>query len=235
MTVADGGNQSPSHESRTATAARVGSSLRFAGSVVWALIPLLTLGMLAVLPFIHATVRLRRVSLGLLTAGYVGATVFAWATVPMDEANETTVLGNIGVGVILLIMAGGTAHAFVLRGRVFAPRTPMDPALARALAARERRQEARALVGRDPGLARELHIGRPDLPHEYDGGGLVDINHVPPGILMSYLGFSQTQAAQAVQRRTTMGGFSNTNELEVYCGLPPAFMDGLSDRVIFLT
>ena len=32
-------------------------------------------------------------------------------------------------------------------------------------------------------LARELRIGRPDLPRQYDDGGLVDVNNVPVGVL----------------------------------------------------
>jgi hypothetical protein len=43
--------------------------------------------------------------------------------------------------VALVLVAVATPHAFLIRGRVFTPRPP-QPALAAALAARQRREEA---------------------------------------------------------------------------------------------
>ena len=40
-------------------------------------------------------------------------------------------------------------------------------------------------------LAQELKIGRPDLPRDYDDGGLVDVNHVPAAILAARLGLAR--------------------------------------------
>jgi len=60
------------------------------------------------------------------------------------------------------------------------PPTLHDPALAAAIACRQRRQQARQLLANDPGLARELRIGRPDLPRDYDDGGLVAVVVVDP-------------------------------------------------------
>jgi hypothetical protein len=48
---------------------------------------------------------------------------------------------------------------------------------AAAVAAAQRRQHARVLAKGDPVLARDLCIGRPNMPREFDGGGLVDVNH----------------------------------------------------------
>jgi hypothetical protein len=45
----------------------------------------------------------------------------------------------------LELMAAGTTHAFLLRGRVFAP-PPIQPAMAAALAARQRRTAARTVA-----------------------------------------------------------------------------------------
>jgi hypothetical protein len=42
-----------------------------------------------------------------------------------------------------------------------------------------RRRQARELAKRNPVLARDLNIGRPDVPHDYNDGGLVDVNQVP--------------------------------------------------------
>lgn len=204
------------------------------GSVLWASIPLLSLGLFSPIPIIHAAAKLRRPRLWLLAAAYAGVTAFAWVTVPAAEVDDATVIENLAVGAVLALAVGGTVHAFLLRRRVFGHHGPVEPAVAQALAARRRRQKSRSLAERDPALARELHIGRPDLPRDFDDGGLVDVNHVPPGILVTQLGFSTGQAAQVIQRRTSIGGFTNIRELETYCDLPPTFVDGLSDRLLFL-
>lgn len=204
------------------------------GSVLWALVPLLSVGLFSSIPIIHAAAKLRRVRLWLFAAAYVGATVFAWVTLPGSEVADTTLTEDLAVGVVVALAVCGTIHAFLLRRQVFRRPEPTEPAVAQALAARRRRQESRSLAASDPTLARELHIGRPDLPRDYDDGGLIDVNHVPPGVLVAQLGFSMGQAAQAVQRRTSIGGFTSVQEPEMYCDLPPTFVDGLSDRVLFL-
>ncbi|WP_460309016.1 hypothetical protein [Actinocorallia aurea] len=65
----------------------------------------------------------------------------------------------------------------------FAPPAPNQyannaQALAIANMRRELRRQAREQA-RDLVLARDLCIGRPDLPRYYDDGGLIDVNHVP--------------------------------------------------------
>lgn len=204
------------------------------GSVLWACVPLLSVGLFSPIPIIHAAAKLRRLRLWLFAAAYVGATTVVWVTVPGSQVEDATVVEDLAVGAALVLAVGCTVHAFLLRREVFRHFEPMEPAVAQALAARRRRQDSRSLAERDSALARELHIGRPDLPRDYDDGGLVDVNHVPPGILVTQLGFSTGQAAQVVQRRTSIGGFTNIHELETYCDLPPAFVDGLSDRLLFL-
>lgn len=217
-----------------ATATRARPWWLSVGSVLWALLPLVTLGLLSPVLIIHAAAKLRRVWLWLFAAAYVGVAAYAFANLPsVDDANYSAA-ENLSGGLILLLMLGGTLHAFLLRGRVFPRPQRIDPAVADALAGRQRREDSRSLAENDPALARELRIGRPDLPREYEDGGLVDVNHVPPGVLVNRLGFSTSQAAQAVQRRTSIGGFSNVEELGIYCDLPPKFAEGLSDRVLFM-
>lgn len=46
-------------------------------------------------------------------------------------------------------------------------------ALTTARAGTRYRQRARELAAANPVIATELRIGRPDLPHDYDDGGLV--------------------------------------------------------------
>ena len=87
------------------------------GSILWALTPLLSLGLLAPVPFAVAAVRLRQRRLWAVTAVYAlgSALLIVGAFGPQGGWGETLV-GTV----ILLLMVAGTAHAFLLRGRVFA-------------------------------------------------------------------------------------------------------------------
>lgn len=100
--------------------------------------------------------------------------------------------------VVLALMVVGTAHAFLLRGRAFAPPSPAQPALAGTRAANEQREDARATAIGEAAPARELPVGRPELPRQVDGGGLVDVNHVPAQVLVDQLGLSPAQVGAAM-------------------------------------
>lgn len=80
------------------------------GSVFWALIPLLSFGLLVPAPFVHAAIRLKDSVLGLIAAGYV----LVWFTALGMVVAELPLI----LYVVLVIVA--TMHAFSLRSRVFA-------------------------------------------------------------------------------------------------------------------
>jgi hypothetical protein len=88
------------------------------GSILWALTPLLSLGLLAPVPFAMAAVRLRQRWMWLVTAVYAigSALVIVGAFGPEGGRGETLV-GTVG----LVLMVAGTTHAFLLRRRVFTP------------------------------------------------------------------------------------------------------------------
>ena len=204
------------------------------GTILWALIPALSLGLLAPVPFAHAAVRLKQRRLWAVTAAYAIGSLGWLVGVATPEGGWGDLLFGI---VVIALMVVGTAHAFVLRGRVFAPRAAppaTDPALAAALAARKRREEARAIATGDVALARELRIGRPELPRQFDDGGLVDVNHVPAQVLVDRLGLSPAQAGQVVEARERLGGFAGPEELIACSGLPEATVSGLRERLLFL-
>jgi len=158
------------------------------GTILWALIPALSFGLLAPVPFAHAAVRLQQRRLWAVTAAYAIGSV-GWL---VGAATPVGGWGDVLFGTAAFaLMVVGTTHAFVLRGRVF---SPPSPAVAAALAARKRREEARAIATGDVALAGELRIGRPELPREFDDGGLVDVNHVPAQVLVDRLGLSSAQA-----------------------------------------
>jgi DNA uptake protein ComE-like DNA-binding protein len=84
------------------------------------------------------------------------------------------------------------------------------------------------------GLARELRIGRPDLPREFDDGSLVDVNHEQAPVLVDRLGLAQEEVARVVATRAQLGRFSSPAELAVYAELPDTTVEAARDRLLFL-
>lgn len=107
-------------------------------------------------------------------------------------------------------------------------------AIAQARADQQKRAKARALAERDPHLARELRIGRPDLAHPYDDGGLVDVNGAPPGVLAAVLDLSDEDAARIVEARRQLGCFDVAEDLITIAGLEPATLDRVSHRILLI-
>ena len=88
------------------------------GTILWALIPLLSLGLLAPVPFAVAAVRLRQRRMWLVTAAYaIGSALLIVGAFTPEGGRGDALIGTV----ILLLMVGGTTHAFLLRGRVFGP------------------------------------------------------------------------------------------------------------------
>jgi hypothetical protein len=201
-------------------------------TIMWALIPLLTLGLLAFVPFAHAAAKLQHRRLWLVAACYAVVTVGLFG--PLADAYNTSDLGAaLFTAAWFALIVGSTVHALVLRRRVFSP-PAVQPAMVAALADRELRQQARAIVAGDPALARELRIGRPDLPRQFNDGGLVDVNHVPNQVLAERLGLSPAEAARVVEARERLGGFSSAAELCAFAEVPDATIDPVQERLVFL-
>jgi hypothetical protein len=199
-------------------------------SSLWALLPTLSIGLLAPVPILHAAFKLRTWTLWATAALYTVAEILAFASIPEAESAE---MPDWAGGIIVGLMIVPTVQAFAVRRRVFYPRQ-QDPAIAAALYGRQRRAEARELAARDPSLARELRIGRPDLPRQYDDGGLVDVNSAPIPVLVRWLGLSEADAAQIAHARHRIGGFSSAEEVIAFTELSPSVLDAVRDRLLFL-
>jgi hypothetical protein len=97
-------------------------------SVLWALLPTLTIGILtpilAPTPFVHAAVRLRGQGLWLIAAAYGFGSLTVWIMwiVAIDE--KWTAASLIFYFILLALGVVATIHAFKLRSRVFAPPSP---------------------------------------------------------------------------------------------------------------
>lgn len=117
-------------------------------------------------------------------------------------------------------------------------RRPRGDANAQAIAAanmrRELRRQAREHATEDLALARELRIGRPDLPRQYDDGGLIDINHVPAPALTMLSGVTPEIAERIVSMREHVGRFSSAEELVANADLHPDLTPEIKEYGIFL-
>lgn len=91
------------------------------------------------------------------------------------------------------------------------------------------------MIERDPSMARELGIGRPDRPdRRYDDGGLVDLNHASAQAIIQVLELDEAQAAEIVRVRDETNGFASCAEVGAYTSLPPTVIDGIRERAVFI-
>jgi hypothetical protein len=222
------------------------TSWRPAGQVArqvwWASVPVWSIGFLSFVPFLAYAVMHRARRDWAVFAGYLTAT--AVMIVALDAVDSDIVGGFIiALAGCAAVHAGvlfrpsrapsGTAPAPGSPAPLVSPRERNQAAVAAARDRLERRKEARHLVATNPALARDLKIGRPDLPREYDDGGLVDVNHVPIGVFSSGLGLTPIEARDVLAARDKLGRFTSPDELCAYTRLTPDRVDELRDLMIF--
>jgi hypothetical protein len=223
--------------------ARRARNKRALRQVWWALVPVWSIGFLSFVPFLAYAVIQRRKKDWAVFAAYLAATV---AMIVSLGAVNSSSGASAAVGGFIVALAGCAAvHAAVLfrpsrevsplgpAAAALGPRQRNQQALAAARDRIERRKDARHLLQTDPDLAREMRIGRPDMPREYDDGGLVDVNHVPGTVLATQLGLTQGEVTDVLGARDKLGKFASADELCAYTGLSPDRVDELRDLMIF--
>jgi hypothetical protein len=112
------------------------------------------------------------------------------------EGSPTGAASDFGATLMLLVIAAGVAVVLIFR----------KPQVALAgtesvLARRDSRERYRQLVAKDRPLARSMHVGRPDVPRDYDDGGLLDLNSIPAHALSHHAGMNDLEAARIVEMR----------------------------------
>jgi hypothetical protein len=144
-------------------------------------------------------------------------------------------------GLLFGLLIVGGVHSVLIRPYVWpslrrdAVAEHADPAVAAVLAARNRRAEARTLAARDPQMARELGIGRPDLPgRRYDDGGLVDLNNAPAQAIAAMCGIDLTVAGQIVEARAAGVPFLTVDDAFTMCDVPFPLWDRIRERGIVI-
>ncbi len=223
-----------------------GTGTRTGGSVLrpilWASVPIWSIGFLSFVPFLAYAVIQRRAKDWAVFAAYLAATVAVIVALAVLKPDSS---GSAVVGGLIVVLAGCAAvHTAILfrpsrdlsplgTSMPLSPRQRNREAVAQAQGRIERRKDARHLVTTNPSLARDLRIGRPDLPREYDDGGLVDVNHVPAAVLAAPLGLSAAEVSDVLAARDKLGRFASADELCAYTSLAPDRVDELGDLMIF--
>ena len=200
--------------------ARTRATLR---QVWWASIPVWSIGFLSFVPFLAYAVIQRSRKAWAVFAAYLAATV----------AMIVALAGCAAVNAAVLFRPSRAVAPLGPAAAALDPRQRNQQALAAARGRIERRKDARHLLQHDPDLAREMRIGRPDLPRDYDDGGLVDVNHVPGTVLETQLGLTSGEATDVLAARDKLGKFTSADELCAYTELPPDRVDELRDLMIF--
>lgn len=209
---------------------------------VWPwVMPLVSCGLLSWLAPIGVANRLKDSRARSWAVGFVIAFVASWVMSAGGDGSDTgygmllyfgTWFGSVAYGVSVAPRVGRAAQAASV------PPVPVwDPnaaAIEHVKALRRRRDEARALAQQDPQMARDLRIGRPDLPRQYDDGGLVDVNSAPPDAIAQVLGLDAAQSEQVVATREQLDGFEHVDDLVNLVGLDPDDVDRVRDRIIVL-
>jgi hypothetical protein len=169
--------------------------------------------------FLVTAIRRRDYRLLVAAVGYVCLSVVF--LIVIGESLEGTTQEDIG-GMGLLTLSGiASAHGMWVAAHPGNAPTPES-----------RRAHARWLVASNPAQARELGIGRPDLPHDFDDGGLIDINHVPGYALSRLRGLNAETAHRIVLDRHHTGPYQRIEDLVMRGLLTPAQMHRLGARLI---
>lgn len=219
---------------------------RAIGQGLWVLMPVYTVGILGWLPAAQAWWRTRSAgwlaASGLLAAG--GAAMLLRYALRSEN--------DVFVMIFLATAVGGVGAALKARPVVFARREEKvelppyqpdletvaaaedHPAVRAVLAGRERRRQAREIVTRDPAMAHELNIGRPDAQRGYDDGGLVDLNNVGADALVAALQWPSELAEAFVVARDLRGGYASLDEVAALSGVSPDLLERDAERIVLL-
>ncbi len=182
---------------------------------------------------------------------WAGALASAWLVgfMLVGSGDSEGALSDLGLTIYFAVWIGAVVYALVMGPKVlwppketYAPGGPPPPppynpnaaAVAGVHALRIKREEAREIARRDPQMARDLRIGRPDLPRQYDDGGLVDINSAPVEVLRQALGLTGEQSTHVVETRQHLSRFEHPEDLIHLAGLQPSTFDNVKDRIILM-
>jgi DNA uptake protein ComE-like DNA-binding protein len=181
--------------------------------------------------FLYVGIRARRPS-WIAWAGVYAATLAGWLVIDSPGRPAGTAHGIATVLAILTWIGGGIHAAAISNDAVRRISTRNDPAVAAAEARIGLRAEGKHLLATQPDVAREVGVGRPDVPGAHDYG-LIDVNHCPAETLTRLPGVTNELARQIIAGREQAGGYSSIEDVGLLMNLPPATVDALRDLTAF--
>jgi DNA uptake protein ComE-like DNA-binding protein len=182
--------------------------------------------------FLYIGIRARRPQ-WLAWAGLYAVTLAGYLTLDAPAHPGGTAKG-VAACLAILTWIGGGVHALAISNdAVRRIQDRNDPDLEAARARIEHRAEGRHLLATQPALAREVGVGRPDIPGARDYG-LVDVNHAPAAAIARLPGMTDELASRAVAARDQAGGFSSVEDCGMLLDLPPATVDQMRDMAVFV-
>lgn len=198
----------------------------------WVLLTLFPLGLFSWAGFLYAGVKARQKRWFVAAAVYGAAMVagFALAQDAPDDSLRDTAAGML----LLLPWIFSIGHALATRGS-YVERVELleSPHLDAAEDRLEARRIALEMVEESPVRARELGIGRPDLPGAFHCG-LVDVNNAAASALAELPGIDDATARRAVELREELNGFSSVLDFGHLLDLPPHTVDRLREHAVCL-
>jgi hypothetical protein len=203
-----------------------------AGRSRWPYIALVPIGLGAWAP-LYAGVKARRTSWILLGVLWSVIALAGFVTASISKSGQH---GSNDFAGFLLILAwvGGIATSFAIRPAF--ERQMSSPLLAATEAGEQRlmdRRRALELARRNPELAHEIGIGRPDQAGAVDAG-LVDVNNASVTALLKLPGVTGDLATEMIECREKVGGFASLEDMGETLDVDGATIEGLRDKVVFL-
>jgi len=197
----------------------------------WWVLLAVPLGLTTWAAFLYAGIRTRKRSL-LGFAALYAATLSGWLV--LDAGNAHGAREAVGAVLALATWIGGLAHALAIRRTVAVDLDlAANPAVLKATREVERRAYGRELLHKNPVLAKQVGVGRPDLANS-DSYGLIDVNHASSAILATLPGISDELARRIAEYCTAGGSFVSVEDLGLFLDLPAAAVDTMREQAIFV-
>jgi DNA uptake protein ComE-like DNA-binding protein len=165
-------------------------------------------------------------------AGVYAAALAGWFVLDAPD-HPTGTAKSLAAVLAVLTWIGGGIHAIAISNdavRRISNRN--DPAVEAAQARIDLRAEGKHMLATQPAIAREVGVGRPDVPGARDYG-LIDVNHCPAETLAKLPGITNELARRIVGGREQAGGYYSVEDLGMLLDLPPATVDAMRDLTVF--
>jgi DNA uptake protein ComE-like DNA-binding protein len=137
-------------------------------------------------------------------------------------------------GFYVFAWIGAAFESFAIRGEYERQmHSPLRAAERDAQARLEERRHASTIARQNPALAREMGLGRPDVPGA-NAEGLIDVNNAPARALATLPGVDDRLATTIIETRASINGFDSVEDMGAVLDLPAQLVEALKDLVIFL-